>query len=117
MQNFDTISFWIQIHDLPLSCMNKNNTVAIGNTLGEVEQVDASLSGDCRGCYLRLRVNINITQPLYRRRYVNLGDSKPLYISLQYERMPIFLLLVWLFESQRGRLQTLVRQQQNSKQG
>lgn len=115
--NFDTVSFWIQIHDLPLSCMNKNNTVAIGNTLGEVEQVDASPSGDCRGCYLRLRVNINITQPLYRRRYVNLGDSKPLYISLQYERMPIFLLLVWLFESQRGRLQTLVRQQQNSKQG
>lgn len=87
---FDTASFWIQIHDLPLSRMNKHNAIAIGSTLGKVEQVDASPNGDCCGSYLRFRINISITQPLCRGRYINLGDPKPHWISLQYERMPIF---------------------------
>ncbi|KAF3952002.1 hypothetical protein CMV_022403 [Castanea mollissima] len=88
--NFDTASFWIQIHDLPLCRMNRTNVATIGNTLGTVEQVDASPTGECRGRCLRVRVNINITQPLCRGRYVDLGDSEPHWISFQYERMPIF---------------------------
>ena len=51
---FDTASFWIQIHNLPLSCMNKVNMEAIGSSLGRVEQVDASLNGECRGRYIRV---------------------------------------------------------------
>ena len=88
--NFDTASFWIQIHNLPLSCMNKNNVVAIGNTLDEVEQADASPSRDCRGHYVQVHININITQPLCRGRNVDLRDLESLWISLKYERMPIF---------------------------
>ena len=88
--NFDTASFWIQIHNLPLSCMNKNNVVAIGNTLDEVEQADASPSRDYRGHYVQVHININITQPLCRGRNVDLKDLESLWISLKYERMPIF---------------------------
>ncbi|KAL0005596.1 hypothetical protein SO802_013157 [Lithocarpus litseifolius] len=87
---FDTNSFWIQIHNLPLSRMTKVNATAIGSTIGRVEQVEASPSGECRGRYIRVRISINIEQPLCRGRYVELGGSDPHWISFQYERLPIF---------------------------
>nr|POE92969.1 hypothetical protein CFP56_48115 [Quercus suber] len=46
---FDTASFWVQIHNLPLSRMNRANAEIIGSSLGKVEQVDASPTGECRG--------------------------------------------------------------------
>ena len=45
--SFDRESFWIQIHDLPIQHMRKANAEAIGRTLGHVEQVDASATGNC----------------------------------------------------------------------
>ncbi|KAK7830730.1 hypothetical protein CFP56_027998 [Quercus suber] len=66
------------------------NAEVIGNTLGIVEQVDVSTNGECRGRYIRVRVHINIDQPLCRGRFVNMGETKPLWISFQYERLPIF---------------------------
>ena len=75
--SFDTASFWIQIHNFPLSRMNRANAHAIGSTIGEVEQVDAWPVGECRGRYLRVRVNIQIDQPLCRGRYVDMGVGEP----------------------------------------
>uniref|UniRef100_A0A7N2LPN5 DUF4283 domain-containing protein n=1 Tax=Quercus lobata TaxID=97700 RepID=A0A7N2LPN5_QUELO len=87
---FDTTTFWLQIHNLPLSRMNRANAEAIGSSLGRVEQVDTSPNGECRGRCIWIRVTIDITQPLYRGRFVDLGDSEPLWVSFQYERMPVF---------------------------
>lgn len=44
---FTKASFWIQIHDLPLWCMNQANAEDIGTTLGTHEQVDVSSTGEC----------------------------------------------------------------------
>ena len=87
---FDGASFWVQIHNLPLRRMIKANAEAIGQTLGRVEQVDTSPNGEFRGHYLRVRVHIDINQPLCRGRMVNLGDSQPHWVSFQYEHLPIF---------------------------
>nr|XP_023909009.1 uncharacterized protein LOC112020681 [Quercus suber] len=87
---FDTTTFWIPIHNLPLSCMNRVNAKAIGSSLGRVEQVDASPNRECRGCYIRIRVIIDITQLLCRGHLMDMGDSEPLWVSFQYERMPVF---------------------------
>ncbi|KAL0012258.1 hypothetical protein SO802_007366 [Lithocarpus litseifolius] len=38
----------------------------------------------------KVRISINIEQPLCRGRYVELGGSDPHWISFQYERLPIF---------------------------
>ena len=88
--SFNRASFWVQIHGLPIRRMSKVTAEDIGRTLGIVEHVDNSSSGDCRGKCIRVRVNIDITQPLCRGRMVNLGGQKPQRISFQYESLPIF---------------------------
>ena len=39
---FDRASFWVQMHDLPIQHMNRENAEAIGNSVGLVAQVDTS---------------------------------------------------------------------------
>ena len=45
---FDTASFWVQIHNLLLSRMNRANAEIIGSSIGKVEQVDTSPTDECR---------------------------------------------------------------------
>ena len=87
---FNNASFWIQVHNLPFSQMNHANAEAIGRSLGKLKQVNASPIEECRFHYLRIRVDIDISQPLSFGRFVDLGDSNPLWISLQYERLPVY---------------------------
>ena len=86
---FDTTSFWVQICGLQIS-LKRENAEAIGSTLGKVEYVEESARGDCHGRCIRVRININITQPLCKGRLVNMGGPKPQWISFKYEFMPIF---------------------------
>ena len=74
-------SFWVQIHNLPLRRMTRENAEVIGKTLGIVEQVDVTANGECRGRYIRVRVRIDINQPLCWGRFVNMGETEPLWIS------------------------------------
>ena len=61
------------MHNLPIQQMNKENAEAIGNSVGLVEQVDTSLTGDCRGRYLCVHINIDMGQPLCRSIKVDVG--------------------------------------------
>ena len=72
---FDTTSFWVQIR-----CMKRENAEAIGSTLGKVECIEESSKGDCRGCCMRVLININITQPMCKGQLVNMGGPKPQWI-------------------------------------
>ena len=75
---FNSASFWIQVHNLPFSRMNRANAEAIGRSLGKLKQVDVLPTEECRGRYLRILVDIDINQPLSCDRFVDLGDSDPL---------------------------------------
>jgi hypothetical protein len=37
--------FWIQVHDMPLLCMNKVVGTRIGESMGTVEDVDTAIDG------------------------------------------------------------------------
>nr|XP_023915780.1 uncharacterized protein At4g02000-like [Quercus suber] len=87
---FDKTTFWVQMHNLPLRRMNKTTAEAIGKTLGIVEHVDASATGECRGRYLRVRIQLDITQPLCRGRMVNIGKAELQWVAFQYEKLSIF---------------------------
>jgi hypothetical protein len=85
---FKRSPFWIQVHDMPLICMNKSIGMKIGNSLGEPIDVDVAGDGRGWGSYLRLRVDIDLMKPLDRGRALNLA-GKSSWVEFKYEKLPL----------------------------
>ncbi|KAL5776413.1 hypothetical protein ACOSP7_009339 [Xanthoceras sorbifolium] len=83
--------FWIQIHNVPLLCMTCNIGLQLGAKIGKVKDMDVGASGDCTGKFLRVRVEVDVCQPLKRGLRILLEDSEEEQtLLLRYERMPEF---------------------------
>ena len=63
---FQFTSFWIQIHNLPIHCLNPETRDEIGSSLGTTLLMTDSKSDGEKGNYLRVWVRIDITKPLNR---------------------------------------------------
>ena len=84
------VSFWVQIHNLPVGRMKREFAVALGTAMGEVEHVaESEEERGCEGC-MRIRVKIDISKPLCRGRKARLASGRETWISFKYERLPIF---------------------------
>jgi hypothetical protein len=84
---FDTAAFWVRMFELPLACMNKEVGKTLGETVGEVEDVDTNDEGMGWGKFLRVRIRINLFKPLARGRMLRIKD-RSYWIPFQYERLP-----------------------------
>ena len=84
------VSFWVQIHNLPVRRMNHDTASALGGTLGVVEKVVESDEERGREGCIRIRVKLDVSQPLCRGRKARLVDGKETLISFKYERLPNF---------------------------
>ena len=84
---FDKVSFWVQIHHLPFSHMTEETAISLGETIGPVIKTrDVSeLRG---GTFMRVRVSVNILEPICRGRRVTFGQNSKGWISFLYERLP-----------------------------
>ena len=58
--------------------------------MGKVEKVDVGDNGVNLGCFLRIRVTLDISQPLIRGRMVRMGCSDSRWVEFKYERLPVF---------------------------
>ncbi|KAK0573955.1 hypothetical protein LWI29_016143 [Acer saccharum] len=86
---FSQVEFWVQIHNVPLLCMNKEIGMFLGRMIGEVTDIDVGPSGYCLGKFLRLRIVIEIDKPLLRCLRVDLlGNGMVTMLLLRYERLP-----------------------------
>ncbi|XP_050217629.1 uncharacterized protein LOC126668481 [Mercurialis annua] len=86
---FDTIPFWVQIHNLSLLCQNREAGRSLGAQIGSVEEVDPGASEDCLGKFIRVRVKVDITKPLKKGLRVKVDDTGNTVIALlRYERLP-----------------------------
>jgi hypothetical protein len=63
---FEKAAFWVRIINLPLGCMGRDIGRKIGETVGEVELVDADDEGIAWGEFLRVKIVLNLTKPLQR---------------------------------------------------
>uniref|UniRef100_A0A2N9FDP4 Reverse transcriptase domain-containing protein n=1 Tax=Fagus sylvatica TaxID=28930 RepID=A0A2N9FDP4_FAGSY len=88
--SFTHMSFWVQIHDLPVQMMKKEVSEAIGRTLGVVEQAEDIDEGRSKGNYMRVRVTLDIQHPLCRGRKVSAGGNNDHWVSFKYERLTNF---------------------------
>jgi hypothetical protein len=95
---FSHVSFWVQLHNLPIRRMTEEAAKAIGRSIGYVEKVAAS--DDERGgenC-MRIRVRVDVTRPLCRGRIVKLEVGKTGWVAFRYERLPNFCYWCGLFD-------------------
>ncbi|KAL9444112.1 hypothetical protein AB3S75_017317 [Citrus x aurantiifolia] len=89
-QAFTHSAFWVQLHNLPLGCMEQETVRTLGEAIGSVEEIDADEEGECIGKYARVRISIDITQPLKKIIYVEQKGDEDIPIPVVYERLPDF---------------------------
>lgn len=60
------ILFWIQVHDLLPGFMSENVGRGLGNFIGQFREYDVKNSSGFWRSFMRIRVIVDITQPLKR---------------------------------------------------
>ena len=84
---FNRVSFWVQVHDLPVRFRRRKVAEQICEAIGRINAStdDSESEGDN---FVRVRVSVDITQPLCRGRVISLDNDKELWVSFKYERLP-----------------------------
>ncbi|XP_041025325.1 uncharacterized protein LOC121265703 [Juglans microcarpa x Juglans regia] len=72
---FDSEWFWIQIHNLPMFCMTKEKGRVIGESLGNLIDVDVPSDGIGWGEFLRVRVEIPLKRAVVRGRWIKVNGA------------------------------------------
>ncbi|TXG68535.1 hypothetical protein EZV62_003470 [Acer yangbiense] len=87
---FNKAEFWVQIHDIPIMCMNKRMAKWLAEQIGRVVEIPME-SRECWGKFLRVKVLIDISKPLKRWLRLKLDRSDNIVVvGLKYERLPEF---------------------------
>ncbi|KAL6294160.1 hypothetical protein ACE6H2_002302 [Prunus campanulata] len=89
VEEIDThlVPFWVQVRGIPLNLCTKDNAVKIGRKIGDL--VEYENPSQARG-FLRLRVEIDTTQPLPAGFWLPRSDGSETWAELQYERLSDF---------------------------
>ena len=87
---FKFTTFWVQIHDLPVHCMNPATRDSIGNSLGTVLQMTDFEEEGGKGNYLCVRVHLEISKPLSRVWKIWSEGRLVGWVALKYEQLPNF---------------------------
>lgn len=62
----------------------------IDNALGHAEEVSIEVREVEWGKFMRLRVKLDITKPLLRKKKICIGDLESVWVRISYERLPYF---------------------------
>ncbi|KAJ8774403.1 hypothetical protein K2173_012477 [Erythroxylum novogranatense] len=85
--NYD---IWVQVHNLQTGMMSEAMATQLGNTLGNFIDYDAkAITMGLRG-YMRIRVRLDIREPLLRRKKVLNRQRREVYVQFKYEKLPLF---------------------------
>lgn len=61
---------------MPIMCMEKEVIQKLGEKIGKLEDIEIDESGECMGQFARVRIFINITQPLKKVVFLQQGEPK-----------------------------------------
>ena len=87
---FNSIPIWVRILKLPLGMMlDREAAMILGQEIGSFMDVDLEDNHSDAGCFLRVKVRLNITRPLMRGVTVSNG-GKDRWCPLVYEFLPDF---------------------------
>ena len=85
------VTFWIQVHGLPLHHMSFKNAIVIGKGLGQLVKVEENGgSAAIFRSYMRLLVSIDVSKPLNPGFSIARTDGSSSWVRLLYERLDIY---------------------------
>ena len=87
---FDSVTFWIQLHNVPEHCLTQATGEVVGNTIGALVQVADSEDDGEGGEFLRVRVVVDIKKPLPRCCKLWSEGEHVGWALLKFERLPNF---------------------------
>ncbi|KAL0421071.1 UNVERIFIED_CONTAM: hypothetical protein Slati_3130000 [Sesamum latifolium] len=88
--NLQCCDFFVHIHDLPLNMMNVGVATLLGNRIGVFKELETDSTGRSWGASLRIRIGLNVNQPLKKALKVRSTSGEELLARLTYERLPNF---------------------------
>ncbi|KAL0402420.1 UNVERIFIED_CONTAM: hypothetical protein Slati_4271900 [Sesamum latifolium] len=82
--------FYVHVHDLPLSRMNRGLATFIANWLGTFWDIEMDDQGRAWGATLRIRVSLDVNKPLTRALRIHTTMGEEQLITFTYEGLSIF---------------------------
>lgn len=73
--DFSTEVFWVNMHDLLISCMNVKMGNHIGSTIGVVKDCDVNEDGFGWGIALYVLIEMKLEKPISIGRFLNVEGS------------------------------------------
>ncbi|XP_040987664.1 uncharacterized protein LOC121235381 [Juglans microcarpa x Juglans regia] len=86
---FNKEEFWVHAYNMPFSSMTYEVGVQIGGCIGRVITIQVDDRGIGWGKFLRIRVEVNISEALLRGVFLSFAGKKT-WVPLKYERLPTF---------------------------
>ncbi|GMY29523.1 hypothetical protein FCV25MIE_24765 [Fagus crenata] len=87
---FNTATFWIQIWGLPFDLMTEDVGKEVGNHIGCYVSSDKRKHPTDKARYMRVRVEVDIKNPLRRGGFVLSPEGERVGVFYRYERLPSF---------------------------
>ena len=99
--NFNHVSSWVQLYDVPIMCMEKETAAELSGAIERVEEVETDAAGECIGKFLRMSFSVDITKPLkkivvleqmekWEEKNEEENKKKEIPMLVQYKRLPDF---------------------------
>uniref|UniRef100_A0A2C9VPR0 CCHC-type domain-containing protein n=1 Tax=Manihot esculenta TaxID=3983 RepID=A0A2C9VPR0_MANES len=82
--------FWVQVFNVPVGYFNELVAELLGNFIGRFVKYDSAAITRGWQSYMRLRVAVDIRQPLIRAKKVHTQGGKIVTVSFKYERLSTF---------------------------
>ncbi|XVF58147.1 hypothetical protein PTKIN_Ptkin07bG0039800 [Pterospermum kingtungense] len=106
---FHHCPFWVQIIGLPCGLMSERIGIVIGETLGEVEEVDLDENYKAWGKALRVRIQLDLRRPLKRQRNITIDSGGKVTVKFRYERLSDVCCVCGMLTHQESECATWIR--------
>lgn len=85
-----SVEMWIQVYDIPRGFLSENILRSIGAAIGKFTRMDANMLDGVRKPFVRIRVVLNVEEPLKRRLKIMREGDNWSWVNFKYERLGTF---------------------------